>query len=84
MFQIIQADEPRHWAPYERWLQRRERRDPRWWERAIDHFIHSELLVLKLPVLFVTPKLPRRNEWPDAQDGTPAPPQPELFLASAR
>ena len=84
MFQIIQADEPRHWAPYERWLQRRERRGPRWWERAIDHFIHSELLVLKLPVLFVTPKLPRRNEWPDARDGTPAPPQPELFLASAR
>jgi len=84
MFQIIQTDEPRHWAPYEAWLQRRERREPRWWERAIDQFIHSELLVLKLPVLFLTPKLGRRSEWPDAADRTAPQVQPDLTLASAR
>jgi hypothetical protein len=81
MFQIIQVDEPRHWSPYEAWLSRRQQREPRWWERAIDQFIHSELLVLKLPVLFLTPKLRRRTEWPDAADSTI--PRPVLALASA-
>jgi len=84
MFNIIQEDEPGHWAPYEKWLQRCERRNPRWWERAIDQFIHSELLVLKLPVLFLTPRLRRRSEWPDAADRALAPAPTRLTLASAR
>ena len=29
------------------------RATPRWWERAVDNFIHSELLFLKLPILFL-------------------------------
>jgi hypothetical protein len=84
MFQIIQDDEPSHWAPYEKWLSRRQQRDPRWWERAIDQFIHSELLMLKLPVLFLTPRLRRRSEWPDATDGAVPQQQRDLTLASAR
>jgi hypothetical protein len=68
IFQIIEKDEPSHWAPYEAWLERHGRRSPRWWERAIDSFIHSELVILKLPVLFVIPRLARRLDWPHAAD----------------
>ena len=68
IFKVIKQDEPSHWAPYDGWLQRNGRRDPKWWERAIDGFIHSELLFLKLPALFATPRLKRRTRWPDADD----------------
>lgn len=65
IFRIIKQDEPRHWSPYEGWLKRRGYREPVWWERAIDRFIHSELLLLKLPVLFLTPRLQRRRRFAD-------------------
>jgi len=66
IFQVIKQDEPRHWAPYDRWLKAHGGRDPKWWERAIDSFIHSELLLLKLPILFLNTNLKRRTDWPDA------------------
>jgi hypothetical protein len=68
IFQIIEKDEPSHWAPYDGWLKANGKRDPKWWERAIDTFIHSELLFLKLPILFVNPWLKRRTDWADAHD----------------
>jgi hypothetical protein len=68
IFAIIHKDEPSHWAPYDRWLREHGKREPRWWERLIDSFIHSELLLLKLPVLFLSPRLRRREDWPDAAD----------------
>lgn len=68
IFKIIEVDEPRHWSPYEGWLKARGGREPAWWERAIDGFIHSELLLLKLPILFLTPRLARRTDWADDQD----------------
>lgn len=68
IFQIIRKDEPSHWAPYERWLATHGRRSPRWWERAVDAFIHSELLLVKLPLLFLNPWAARRADWPDASD----------------
>lgn len=68
IFRVIEKDEPSHWEPYDGWLNVHGRRDPKWWERAIDSFIHSELLVLKLPVLFLNPWLTRRTEWADASD----------------
>ena len=68
IFRIIEKDEPSHWAPYEGWLARYGRPRPKWWERAIDTFIHSELLVLKLPLLFLTPGLRRRTDWADANE----------------
>lgn len=67
IFQIIERDEPSHWAPYEGWLAAHGKRPPRWWERAIDTFIHSELLLVKLPVLFVAPAR-RRTEWADTNE----------------
>jgi len=68
IFRIIEKDEPSHWAPYDGWLKANGKRDPKWWERAIDTFIHSELLFLKLPVLFLNPFVARRTDWADAQD----------------
>lgn len=68
IFRIVEKDEPSHWAPYENWLLQHGRRQPRWWERAIDRFIHSELLFLKLPALFLNPWVARRTSWPDAQE----------------
>ena len=54
--------------------QKPARRDPKWWERAVDTFIHSELLFLKLPVLFLNPFIKRRTDWADAnEDDTPRP-----------
>ncbi|HMG46395.1 MAG TPA: ferritin-like domain-containing protein [Allosphingosinicella sp.] len=71
IFRIIERDEPSHWAPYDGWLKAHGKREPRWWERAIDGLIHSELLVLKLPVLFFNPWLGRRTDWADASDPAP-------------
>ncbi len=68
IFRIIEDDEPSHWEPYDLWLRDHGKRPPKWWERAIDTFIHSELLFLKLPVLFITPRLPRREQWADEAD----------------
>jgi hypothetical protein len=71
IFRIIERDEPNHWAPYDDWLRAHGRREPSWWERAIDHAIHSELLFIKLPVLFVTTRLRRLARWPDEADAVP-------------
>ena len=71
IFRIIEQDEPRHWLPYDGWLRSNGRREPKWWERAIDAFIHSELLFLKLPLLFLNPWLRRRENWADADDAAP-------------
>lgn len=71
IFRIIKQDEPRHWTPYEGWLKRNGVHLPVWWERAVDSFIHSELLMLKLPVLFLTPRLKRRAQFADANEETP-------------
>lgn len=68
IFRIIEQDEPSHWAPYDDWLSQHGKRPHKWWERAVDTFIHSELLFLKLPALFLNPWLKRRTDWIDAAD----------------
>jgi len=74
IFSIIQKDEPSHWAPYEGWLRQNGKRDPRWWERAIDGLVHSELLFIKLPFLFLNPWIGRRSCWADADETAGAAP----------
>lgn len=71
IFRIIEKDEPSHWAPYDGWLRQYRCREPRWWERAIDSFIHHELLFLKLPILLLTPRLRRLATWPDEHESSP-------------
>ena len=72
IFRIIEQDEPSHWAPYDKWLSAHGRRPPNWWERAIDQAIHSELLFVKLPILFAAVRMKRLARWPDEVD-PPAP-----------
>jgi PAP2 superfamily len=72
IFRIIEEDEPSHWAPYDEWLENHGKRTSSWWERRIDGFIHSELLFLKLPLLFLNPKLARRDDWADDNETTSA------------
>jgi hypothetical protein len=81
IFQVIEKDEPSHWAPYEAWLRAHGRRDPAWWERAIDSLIHSELLFLKLPVLFLSPRLRRRAGWADDHEAAERPAAPMAAAA---
>jgi hypothetical protein len=81
IFQIIERDEPSHWAPYDGWLTANGKRDPKWWEKGIDTFIHSELLFLKLPALFLNPWLKRRADWEDDHDPAEALASPFPALA---
>ena len=69
IFRIIEKDEPSHWAPYEDWLDAHGVRHDKWWERLVDAFVHSELLFLKLPILFLHPSLKRRSRFADEEDG---------------
>ncbi len=66
IFEVIRKDEPSHWAPYEQWLQRYAQPRSDWWGRAVDSFVHAELLFLKLPILFLNPFVSRRVDWLDA------------------
>jgi hypothetical protein len=68
MFRIIEQDEPSHWEPYDGWLDAHGGRHDRWWERMVDSYIHSELLFLKLPMLFLVP-LDRQKRFADEEDG---------------
>ena len=80
IFQVIKRDEPRHWAPYDRWVEAQGGREPLWWERAINSLIHSELLLLKLPLLFMTPGLKRRSRWADEDDRAEQPAAPAAAI----
>ena len=79
IFRIIKQDEPSHWEPYDGWLRANGKREPKWWERAVDTFIHSELLFLKLPALFLNLGMRRRTAWAD--EGEPV--QPTRMAARA-
>jgi len=68
IFRVIEQDEPSHWTPYDGWLADHARRGPNWRERMVDSFVHGELLLFKLPILFLTPRLDRRTTWPDRDD----------------
>ncbi len=83
IFRIIEKDEPSHWQPYDAWLSANGKREPRWWEHAVDLFIHSELLFLKLPALILTPRLKRRTDWADSADPAERLASPFGSLASA-
>jgi len=79
IFKVVERDEPDHCAPYDGWLKRNGKSEPKWWEQAIDTFIHSELLFLKLPALFLNLGMRRRTAWAD--EGEPV--QPTRMAARA-
>jgi hypothetical protein len=66
IFRIIERDEPSHWQPYAAWLERTGRKKASWIERAVDFWIHRELLLFKIPALYLNPWLARRADWADS------------------
>jgi len=74
IFDVIEEDEPSHWAPYEGWLKRNRGGEPRWNERIADTLVHVTMLLVKVPALYLNPFVRRRKDWPDASD--PASPLP--------
>lgn len=68
IFDVIEEDEPSHWAPYEGWLKRNRGGKPRWNERIADKLVHATMLLVKLPALYLNPFVRRRGDWPDASD----------------
>jgi hypothetical protein len=70
IFKVIERDEPSHWLPYQIWLEENGGGKPTAAEKAADFLVHRTLLTIKLPALFLNPRLPRRTDWHDA--GEPA------------
>lgn len=65
IFEIVHRDEPDHFLPYQRWLERHGRATARWNERAADWCIHKVLMFAKLPALFLDARRERMTRWPD-------------------
>jgi hypothetical protein len=65
IFEVVEKDEPDHYQPYERWLDRHGRRKARWRERWADYWIHKTLMLVKLPAVFIRRNNPRLAHWPD-------------------
>jgi uncharacterized protein (UPF0297 family) len=66
IFRVIERDEPSHWAPYQAWLESNGGGAPTRAERAADALVHRTLLTVKLPALYLNPRLERRTDWQDA------------------
>ena len=50
---------------------RRKNGEPTRAERAADALVHKTLLTVKLPALYLNPRLPRRSDWYDSgESGT--------------
>ncbi len=73
IFEVVHLDEPSHFEPYDKWLAENSRSEPSAIERWIDRMIHSELLFIKLPLLFLWVGAPRRSDWRDAAESNPRP-----------
>ena len=71
IFEIVHRDEPDHFLPYQRWLNRQGRATARWNERMADWCIHKVLMLYKLPALFLDLRRARMERWPDEADGLP-------------
>jgi hypothetical protein len=68
IFKVVERDEPSHWMPYRDWLKRHGGGMPRLSERLADGWVHRSLILAKLPLLYLNPRLPRRAQWVDVDD----------------
>lgn len=54
IFKIVEKDEPGHFEPYRKWLQKYNRADkPGIREKLADFWIHWSLMLVKLPLLYL-------------------------------
>jgi hypothetical protein len=65
IFRVVERDEPSHWMPYRAWLSRHDGGKPRLSERLSDFWVHLSLVAVKLPALYLNPRLPRMASWYD-------------------
>jgi hypothetical protein len=68
IFRVIERDEPSHWAPYQAWIEQHSGRMPSLGERLADAWVHRSLILFKLPLLYLNPRLSRRTVWQDESD----------------
>jgi hypothetical protein len=66
IFKVIERDEPSHFLPYAAWLAANDGGEPTRGERLADAFVHKTLVTVKVPLLYMNPRLARRTEWYDA------------------
>jgi hypothetical protein len=71
IFKVIERDEPSHWLPYQTWLEENDGGRPTRQEKIADFLVHRTLLMVKLPALYLNPRLPRRADWYDAREAQP-------------
>jgi len=64
IFRVIERDEPSHCLPYQRWLQKRGTHLPGWEEQLTDAAIHYWLMLLKIPILFLSIRKSRLVTFP--------------------
>jgi len=81
IFRVVERDEPSHWMPYDAWLARHDGGRPRLGERLADFWVHVSLVLAKLPLLYLNPRLARRRGWYD--DGEPEAVEATLPAAAA-
>jgi hypothetical protein len=74
IFKVIERDEPSHWQPYQAWLDAHRGGTPTMGERLADFLVHRTLMLVKLPLLYLSPRLGRMAQWPDAGDPPTAAP----------
>jgi hypothetical protein len=65
IFRVVERDEPSHWMPYEAWLAAHDGGRPRPFERIADTWVNLSLVLAKLPLLYLNPRLARRRGWYD-------------------
>ncbi|MFO1254962.1 MAG: ferritin-like domain-containing protein [Sphingomonadaceae bacterium] len=68
IFEVVHRDEPDHYLPYQRWLERNGRATARLNERLADWCIHKVLMLAKLPALFLDSGRARLQRWPDEDE----------------
>lgn len=59
VLEVIRADEPSHFGPYEKWLARHGYAGPSWREKAADCLVHYTIALLIIPALFLDLRLKR-------------------------
>lgn len=84
IFRVIERDEPSHWQPYLGWIERHGGPMPSLAERLADAWVHRSLILFKLPLLYLNPRLRRRTRWQDEDEpGGAAPARDRARKAAA-